>query len=63
MFKHIRHKWISQGGFRRHKCEHCGCIRSWDAGWKRLMYYHGYIHSTFTAPECKTVFHCDLITK
>ena len=64
MKKLLRHKWISQDGFRVHKCSNCKVTRYWDASRQRLMFkwkVDGYPKTGYTPPECKSIFHCDKI--
>ncbi len=49
--KTIRHRWIKQDGFRKHQCEKCHCIRKWDAGFQRIMYFWAN-KITYDAPSC-----------
>jgi hypothetical protein len=62
--KHPRHSWIEQGGFRVDKCEHCGCTRKWDDGFKRMVYYkENGAGPFFWAPICKFVMITDIPIK
>jgi len=60
MKKLLRHKWIEQPGFRIYRCEHCGVIRYWDAGFQRLMFKWKGL-TGYTPPACKRIMHCDKI--
>jgi len=62
--KHPRHSWIQQDGFRVDKCEHCGCTRKWDDGWKRVIYLpEKSIGVLLWAPSCKFVMITDIPIK
>lgn len=40
MRKLIRHKWWTvPGWFKVWECEHCGGVKKWDKGFKRIVYY------------------------
>ena len=64
MKKLLRHRWIKQPGFRIHKCEYCGIIRYWDAGYQRLMFKwieNGIEKTGYRPPACKRIIHCDKV--
>jgi len=65
MNKIIRHEWIQQDGFRVDECTHCHCIRKWDDGFKRIVYYTSEGSGPFFwAPSCKRVgMFADKVTK
>ena len=63
MSKIVRHKWITQNGFRNEKCQYCNCIRKWDDGWQRQVYMVDGRYLRLFTPSCKRVYFNDLIEK
>ena len=61
--KTVKHSWVQQDGFRTDKCIHCGTIRKWDEGWKRVVYLESGLHLKLFSPSCRRVYFSDLIIK
>lgn len=51
--KTIRHKWVALPGFKRHKCERCNCIRLWNEGYGKVVFYDRYGKLYPFTPSCE----------
>jgi len=51
--KTLKHKWIQQSGFKRHKCERCNCTKKWSEGWHRIVYWDRFCKFHLTLPSCE----------
>lgn len=56
------HSWNPLPGFRVSQCRNCGCIKRWDAGYKKTVYDYG-TKTLFKAPDCISAMHCDTRVK
>ena len=61
--KTVKHRWITQDGFRTQKCQYCSCIRKWDENFKKEIFYVDGLHLRLNTPSCKRVYFSDLIPK
>jgi hypothetical protein len=57
----IHHHWTRQPGFKVDKCSTCGVVRRYDIALQRVVYDSAFVSGLYLAPNCKTVYHNDLL--